>query len=56
MPLHRGDLVRLITGTGGGHGDPLERERELVARDLADGIISERDAREVYGFEAGSSS
>lgn len=56
MPLRRGDLVRLITGTGGGHGDPQERERELVARDLADGIISERDAREVYGFEAGSPS
>jgi N-methylhydantoinase B len=49
MPLRRGDLIRLVTGTGGGHGDPREREAELVARDLADGIITELDAREVYG-------
>ena len=49
LPLHAGDLVRLVTGTGGGHGDPRERERELVAEDLANGIITERDAREVYG-------
>jgi N-methylhydantoinase B len=49
-PLRRGDLVRLITGTGGGHGDPRERERALVREDLANGLITERDAREVYGM------
>ena len=47
-PLRRGDLVRLITGTGGGYGDPRAREPELVARDLEDGMITERDAHEVY--------
>jgi N-methylhydantoinase B len=50
MPLRHGDLIRLVTGTGGGHGDPREREAELVARDLADGIITEHDARDVYGY------
>lgn len=50
MPLVRGDLIRLVTGTGGGWGDPREREPERVARDLADGVITEREAREVYGF------
>jgi N-methylhydantoinase B len=49
-PLRKGDLVRLITGTGGGWGPPREREHDLVARDLADGMITEREAREVYGF------
>lgn len=49
-PLRRGDLVRLITGTGGGHGDPRERDRRLVREDLANGLISETDAREVYGM------
>ena len=48
-PLRRGDLVRLVTGTGGGYGDPRDREPELVRRDLADGMISENDARGVYG-------
>jgi N-methylhydantoinase B len=46
--LRRGDLVRLITGTGGGHGDPRARDRALVREDLANGLITERDAREVY--------
>jgi N-methylhydantoinase B len=52
-PLGRGDLVRLITGTGGGHGDPRDRERALVRQDLADGLITERDARDVYGLDEG---
>jgi N-methylhydantoinase B len=48
-PLREGDLVRLVTGTGGGAGDPRERERELVREDLENGIVTEREAREVYG-------
>jgi N-methylhydantoinase B len=51
LPLRRGDLVRLVTGTGGGHGDPRERERRLVREDLANGLITEREAREAYGLE-----
>ena len=52
LPLVRGDLVRLVTGTGGGYGDPHEREPDRVRRDLEDGMIGERDAREVYGLDA----
>ena len=52
FPLREGDLVRLVTGTGGGAGDPLKRERELVREDLEDGIVTEREAREVYGLDA----
>jgi N-methylhydantoinase B len=48
-PLKEGDLVRLITGTGGGAGDPREREPDLVRADLEDGLVTEREAREVYG-------
>ncbi len=49
LRLARGDLVRLVTGTGGGHGHPRERERGLVLEDLANGLIDEREARDVYG-------
>lgn len=49
--LQEGDLVRLVTGSGGGSGDPSERARELVARDLRDGLVTEREAREVYSFD-----
>jgi N-methylhydantoinase B len=44
-PLAKGDVARLITGTGGGWGDPKRRPRELVLADLrADA------AREIYGL------
>lgn len=49
MPLRRGDLVRLVTGSGGGYGDPREREPALVAEDLRDEIITRGEAAEVYG-------
>jgi len=55
LPLRKGDLVRLVTGTGGGVGDPREREPERVALDVADGLISEREARESYGADTPSS-
>jgi N-methylhydantoinase B len=49
-PLQKGDVVRLITGSGGGWGDPKERDRDLVESDLRAGLISEETAREVYGL------
>jgi N-methylhydantoinase B len=52
-PLRRGDVVRLITGTGGGHGQPRERAPDLVREDLANGLITERDAREIYRLPGG---
>ncbi len=50
-PLREGDLVRLRTGTGGGYGDPREREPERVREDLADEMIGPEEARVLYGFE-----
>jgi N-methylhydantoinase B len=49
LRLRRGDLIRLVTGTGGGFGEPRERERRLVLADLRDGIITRREATEIYG-------
>jgi N-methylhydantoinase B len=48
LALRRGDIVRLVTGTGGGYGNPREREAALVLADLRDGIITAREAMEVY--------
>ncbi|MBI4506908.1 MAG: hydantoinase B/oxoprolinase family protein, partial [Chloroflexi bacterium] len=48
--LQAGDVVRILTQGGGGHGDSHQRERALVARDLAEGKISERAAREEYAW------
>ena len=49
--LVRGDVVTTRTGGGGGYGDPRERDRSLVARDLREGMISPTVARDVYGYE-----
>ena len=48
-PIPAGTLVRVETTGGGGWGDPLEREPELVGVDVLQGKVSERAAREEYG-------
>lgn len=48
--LVRGDVARLITGTGGGWGDPHRRDRARLRNDLRNGMISALMAAEVYGF------
>ena len=53
--------LRLAAGTsftlelpgGGGYYDPAERDRELVAEDVADGIVSSEAAERDYGWTAG---
>jgi N-methylhydantoinase B len=50
FPLAKGDVARLITGTGGGWGDPRERSREAVLADLRAELITEDVARRVYGL------
>ena len=47
VPVEAEAIVR--TGGGGGWGDPLEREPELVRADVAEELISLRAAREHYG-------
>ena len=49
MALKRGDRVKLVTGGGGGFGQPQSRPAEEVAADVRGGYISPRTARESYG-------
>ncbi len=48
-PIPAGTLVRVETTGGGGWGDPLEREADLVGLDVLQGKVSARAAREEYG-------
>jgi N-methylhydantoinase B len=57
-PLKAGDIFRLDTPGGGGHGDPLAREAERVLIDVRDGNVSPEAAERDYGvviFREGSS-
>jgi len=47
--LKKGDVVRLITATGGGWGDPYERPIEVVQEDVKDGYITTEMAEKDYG-------
>jgi N-methylhydantoinase B len=47
--LARGEVARLITGTGGGWGDPLERPVEEVVADVKDGYVTLDQAARDYG-------
>ncbi len=47
--LDPGDVASVQTPGGGGYGDPLERDPDRVARDVADGVVSPGAAREEYG-------
>jgi N-methylhydantoinase B len=44
-----GEVIKLWSGGGGGYGEPLTREPELVARDVAAGLVSVARAEEIYG-------
>jgi len=50
-PLKRGEVARLVTGTGGGWGSPLERPVEAVIEDVRDGYVSLEQAKLDYGVE-----
>ncbi len=49
LPLRPGDTFRLETPGGGGYGNPLERDPQLVVDDVAAGYVSVAAAREHYG-------
>lgn len=44
------DIIRVVTGNGGGLGDPMERDRAAVQDDIDNGLLSVERARAVYGY------
>ena len=51
VTLREGDQVKIVMPGGGGYGNPLERDRAMVRRDLTDGFVTLAAAREHYGWE-----
>lgn len=48
--LKRGDVARLVTGVGGGYGDPARRNPEAVRQDVRNELLSGEQARDIYGI------
>jgi N-methylhydantoinase B len=55
-PVLKGQVVQVVTTGGGGWGDPLERELELILHDVIEGRVSAASAGVDYGvvFASGS--
>jgi N-methylhydantoinase B len=49
VTIRKGDSVRIVTTGGGGWGNPLERDVQLVLRDVRNGGVTLQRAKEVYG-------
>ena len=43
------DVIRVVTGNGGGLGDPKKRDPDAVRRDVRNGLVTPERARAVYG-------
>jgi len=47
--VRQGDIVVIEAPSGGGYGNPLERDAASVQRDVLDGVVSSESARRDYG-------
>ena len=47
--LRRGDILRIVTGGGGGYGHPHDRPAEDVLKDVLGGFVSRESAARHYG-------
>jgi N-methylhydantoinase B len=50
FPMKKGDRLVMLSGGGGGFGDPLTRPVEEVKDDVRYGYISRQEAEEFYGL------
>ncbi len=49
LTLHTDDVIQVMTGTGAGWGNPLERPLELVKEDVKNGYVTLEQAEKYYG-------
>ena len=49
LPLTTDDVVRVVTSSGAGFGDPKKRDRAAVDADIQAGLITADQAAAIYG-------
>ncbi|MBT5995128.1 MAG: hypothetical protein HOG73_05360 [Candidatus Marinimicrobia bacterium] len=45
-----GTIYDQIAGGGGGYGNPIEREKDSILKDVKNEVVSKNQAKEVYGI------
>ena len=48
LELNRGDVIQITSPTGGGFGDPMERDLAAIASEIRNGMLSTERASQVY--------
>jgi N-methylhydantoinase B len=51
LTLNTDDVIRVMTGTGAGWGDPMQRSIDKVKDDVKNGYITLEQANRFYGLE-----
>ncbi len=54
VELEEGDVQYVRFMGGGGYGDPIDRDPDLVLSDVVRGLVSERAAHDIYGVALNS--
>jgi N-methylhydantoinase B len=49
LTVNTGEVIRVLTATGAGWGDPMRRELELVKDDVKNGYVTLEQAEKYYG-------
>jgi N-methylhydantoinase B len=49
VEIAAGDTITFLTAGGGGYGDPQQRDRNAIAREVAEGLVSSAAAATQYG-------
>ena len=55
LGLTTDDVVRVITSSGAGYGDPKKRDRAAVALDIKNGFITPERAKEIHDYKGDAS-
>ena len=48
--LRTNDILYMRTASGGGYGDPLDRDPESIMEDVLNGLVSREGAQDIYGI------
>lgn len=53
LEMRRGDVIRITSPTGGGFGNPLERDLAAIEKEIDNGMLSRERAAQVYAVVFG---
>lgn len=51
VKLNRGDTVKLVTPSGGGYGNPHDRDKSKIETDIKNEFYNLEEAKEVFGYQ-----